>query len=86
MTKTSLIAALLLGTSLWAQASEPRCEAVPQDQWQPVSALQAKLQAAGWTVKKTKVDKGCYEVYGTDARGQRVEVYFHPRSLEQVKP
>lgn len=86
MTRNTGLVALLLSTSLIAHASESRCEAVPQDQWQPISALQAKLEAAGWKIKKTKIDKGCYEVYGTDAQGRRVEVYFDPRSLAPVKP
>ena len=33
---------------------------------------------------RVKVDDGCYEVYGTDAKGQRAEAYFDPKSLEQV--
>jgi hypothetical protein len=30
-------------------------------------------------VKKLHVSKGkCWEIYGTDKQGRKVEVYFHP--------
>lgn len=67
-----------------AQASSQRCEAVPREQWQPVEALTQKLQAAGWKVLKTKTEKGCYEVYAVDAKGVRMEAYYHPKTLEPV--
>jgi hypothetical protein len=35
-------------------------------------------------VRKSKVDGGCYEVYGTDPQGNRVEAYFHPVSFEKL--
>ena len=38
----------------------------------------------GWKVSKSKVDGGCYEVYGTDPKGNKVEAYFHPVTLEKL--
>jgi sulfoxide reductase heme-binding subunit YedZ len=35
-------------------------------------------------VRRIKVDGGCYEVYGQNDKGQRVEAYFHPVTLEPV--
>jgi len=66
-----------------AQASD-KC-AVPQAEWQPKESLQQKLEGDGWKIKKIKVDDGCYEVYGTDAQGKRMEVYFDPKSFAVVK-
>ena len=43
-----------------------------------------KLTKEGWTVRKSKVDGGCYEVYGTTPEGDRVEAYFHPVTLEKL--
>lgn len=62
-----------------------KCDAGPKDQWQPKEALEKKLQAEGIKVKRIKIDDGCYEVYGTDAKGARLERYFHPKTLEPVK-
>ncbi|MDQ7246820.1 PepSY domain-containing protein [Dongia sedimenti] len=58
---------------------------VPQAEWQPKEALQQKLEAEGWKIKTIKIDEGCYEVYGTDAAGKRMETYFDPKSFEVKK-
>ncbi len=48
------------------------CDA-PKAQWKSMESLQAELIKQGWQVRKAKVDGGCYEVYGTDPDGNRVE-------------
>ena len=61
-----------------------KCKAGPQSGWKTQAALKAKLVKEGWTVRKSKVDGGCYEVYGTTPEGDRVEAYFHPVTLEKL--
>jgi hypothetical protein len=61
-----------------------KCKAGPEAKWKTQDALKAKLVKEGWTVRKSKVDGGCYEVYGTTPQGERVEAYFHPVSLEKL--
>lgn len=61
-----------------------KCNAGPQSGWKTQDALKDKLVKEGWTVRKSKVDGGCYEVYGTTPEGDRVEAYFHPVSLEKL--
>ena len=75
--------ALRLGTTA-AVASDDDCN-VPQDQWQPQQALQSKLEGEGWTIKRIKVDDGCYEVYGVKPGGERVQAYFQPKTFARVK-
>ena len=60
------------------------CKAGPQSGWKSQDALKANLVKQGWQVRKSKVDGGCYEVYGTDPQGTRVEAYFHPVTLEKL--
>ena len=36
-------------------------------------------------INRIKINDGCYEVYGTDGKGQRAETYFNPKSFEVVK-
>ena len=60
------------------------CESGPQSGWQPVAALEKLLTEAKWQVRRIKVDGGCYEVYGFNDKGQRVEAYFHPVTLKPV--
>lgn len=84
MFRPTLVLALTLAASAAAFAGD-KCQAGPKDQWQAQEALEKKLVAAGWKVKRIKVDDGCYEVYGFDAQGKQAETYFHPKTLETVK-
>ena len=59
------------------------CDVKPEAR-QPQAALVAALTKQGWTVRKAKLDGGCYEVYGTTPEGARVEAYFHPVTLEKL--
>lgn len=59
------------------------CDA-PKAQWKSMEKLQAELKSKGWEIRKAKVDGGCYEVYGTDPDGNRVEAYFHPVSFKKL--
>ena len=78
--------ALPLGLVLAAPASatgKMTCNA-PQAKWKSMASLQQRLTRQSWKVSKAKVDGGCYEVYGTDPKGNRVEAYFHPVSFEKL--
>ncbi|ESR23967.1 hypothetical protein N177_2736 [Lutibaculum baratangense AMV1] len=80
-----MITTLVLGTigAGTAMASEERCNA-PMSDWQPREALQQKLEQEGWKVRRIKTDDGCYEVYGFDKDGRRMEAYFDPKTFEIV--
>jgi hypothetical protein len=60
------------------------CGSGPKKEWQPSEKLTKQLEAKGWKVRRVKVDGGCYEVYGFNEKGQKVEEYFHPKTLEPV--
>ena len=66
-----------------AATGKMTCDA-PQAQWKSLAKLEASLKKQGWQVRKSKVDGGCYEVYGTDPKGNRVEAYFHPVSFKKL--
>ncbi|PKR55676.1 PepSY domain-containing protein [Thalassospira marina] len=66
-----------------ASADEVGCNA-PADQWQEPEALQTMLEAKGWNVKRIKTEDGCYEVYAVDDKGERVETFFDPATLEAI--
>ena len=78
-----LAAAAGLAAAPASATGKMTCDA-PQAQWKSMDALQAKLTKEGWELRKAKVDGGCYEVYGTDPEGNRVEAYFHPVSFEKL--
>ena len=78
-------AALAFGAASPALATgKMTCNAGPQSGWKSQPALKAALVKQGWQVRKSKVDGGCYEVYGTDPQGNRVEAYCHPVTLESL--
>lgn len=60
------------------------CDSGPASGWKPQSALEKMLVDKKWQVRRIKVDGGCYEVYGTNEKGERVEAYFHPVTLDPV--
>lgn len=89
--KYSVVAAAAVAVLATAGFSAPAlatgkmsCEAGPQSGWKTRAELETSLVEQGWTIKKSKVDGGCYEVYGTTPEGDRVEAYFHPVSLEKL--
>lgn len=89
ITKKVLFAAAVLGATGAAWASGdcplPRADSAAMAAWQPKEALEKKLGAEGWKVRRIKVEGGCYEVYATDAAGRKVEAYYDPKSLEAAK-
>ena len=60
------------------------CNAGPQSGWKTQEQLVQTLTRQGWQVRRTKIDGGCYEVYGTTPQGDRVEAYFHPVTFQQL--
>jgi hypothetical protein len=84
MTRLILAATALAIASPALATGKMTCNAGPQAGWKSQEALKASLVKQGWQVRKSKVDGGCYEVYGTDEKGNRVEAYFHPVTFEKL--
>jgi hypothetical protein len=75
------LALLVLVCATLPAAAGPHCR-VPLSEWQPREALQAKLEAQGWTVLSIRTDDGCYKVQATDANGERLAIKVNPKTLE----
>jgi hypothetical protein len=60
------------------------CDSGSREGWQTQEKLTALLKEKGWQVRRIKEDGGCYEVYALNEKGERVEAYFHPRTLAPV--
>lgn len=83
----SLSASTLLGCLLATQSFATglaTCDSGPQETWQPQAKLEQQLKEKGWQVRRIKIDGGCYEVYALNEKGERVEAYFHPKTLAPV--
>jgi hypothetical protein len=82
----AIIATLYFGVAGAAHAhGDVKCD-VPKSEWKQQMELQSKLVGEGWRVRKVQVDKGCFEVYGFDDKGARVEAWFNPKTFERVMP
>ena len=42
-------------------------------------------RARGYKIKKFKVDRNCYEIYGHNKDGKKLEIYYDTRTLDVVK-
>lgn len=67
-----------------AFADDDDCN-VPMANWQPREAVQKMAETKGWTVRRIKVDDGCYEIKGQDAEGHQIKVKVDPGSLAILK-
>lgn len=71
--------ALTIAATAPALASDiPACGEAPRDQWMSEEAIKTKASELGYQVRKVKVEDNCYEVYGIDQKGAKVEIYFNP--------
>ena len=78
----ALCLALAAG-SAFAQHAE-KCDPIPKEEWKPQAELERKLKNEGWTISRVKIENGCYEVYGKNATGRKMETFFHPKTFEVV--
>ncbi|WP_374641390.1 PepSY domain-containing protein [Tabrizicola sp.] len=84
MRKTLTILAFAAGFPAGAALADDDCF-VPMADWQPRAAVEALALEKGWTLRRIKIDDGCYEVDGIDATGKAIEVKLHPGTLQPVE-
>lgn len=77
LTVLTLLASVAATSVAWADED---CS-VPMAQWQPREAVQRMAEAQGWTVRRIKIDDGCYEIDGRDADGRVGEMTVDPETL-----
>lgn len=58
---------------------------VPMANWQPREVVAQMARGNGWTVRRIKIDDGCYEIDGRDAQGRQIEVTVHPQTLSVIE-
>ncbi len=74
-----LIAILAFTILSGSAVAGPNCTSEPKHKWMSESDMKAKVAALGYNYKVFKITTGnCYEIYGQDKNGKRIEVYFHP--------
>ncbi len=64
----------------------PHCTDEPKDKWLSKNEMVKRIKAANYKISVFKVTSGrCYEIYGRNEQGRRVEVYFHPMTGKAVR-
>ena len=76
---------LALGLTSVAASASASCPAYPKAEWMKETDARAKLEKEGYKIKKFKVSGDCYELYGHDKAGKRVEIYFDAKTMAAVK-
>lgn len=84
---------LLISTALIASAftsaqalADPTCTKQDKSEWLEFDQAKQQVIDMGYKIKKFKKTKtNCYELYGTNSEGKRVEIYFNPVNLDKVK-
>lgn len=85
-TTGAVCAALLFGLSPTPALAGPQCTRKPPAQWLDATKFRADLEARGYVIAKFKTTSGhCYEIYGKDKTGAKVEIYFDPVDGKIVK-
>ena len=64
----------------------PQCTDKSKSDWMSEEAMKQKIAEQGYIVDKFKTTDGnCYEIYGKDKDGKKVEIYFSPIDGSVVK-
>lgn len=77
------VAVLSVALSTGAFAAN-QCSTSPAAKFQPKATLESQLKATGTTVRRIKVENGCYEVYAVDKNGKKVNEAFNAETLAKV--
>ncbi|WP_136646373.1 PepSY domain-containing protein [Tabrizicola sp. YIM 78059] len=81
MRKIMTILAFLTAITGGAAFADDDCF-VPMANWQPREAVARLAAEQGWTVRRIKIDDGCYEIDGRNADGRAIEAKIHPGTLQ----
>jgi hypothetical protein len=80
--KFILMTLTFLSTQALASAD---CPAYPKEEWADEVTLKQALQDEGYKIKRFKIDGNCYEIYGVNNKGKKVEIYFDMKTLAIIK-
>lgn len=80
-----LVLVLALVAAAGVAQAKKNCTDQPKDKWMSVEDFKKRIEAEGYTIRKLKQPGTCYEIYGTNKDGQKVEIYFNPVDGSIVK-
>lgn len=81
----SLFVMSLIFTAGLSAFAKKHCTDEPKEKWMSEADFKKKVEAEGYKIRKFKQPGTCYEIYGTDKDGKKVEIYFNPVDGSIVK-
>jgi hypothetical protein len=79
--KIAFAAAALCFSTVAAFADGKKdCTTEPQANWKPQADAEAAAKAAGYEVRRSKIEGACYEVYAVKD-GKNLELFYNPTNL-----
>ena len=85
-TRSAALLVMIIASGAALAHGDVKCEKYPKSEWKPHDDLHKKLRSEGWQVRRMEKTDTCYEVYGKDPKGNRVEAFFDPKTFERVEP
>ena len=82
--KRIILATTVALIGLSAQAKKT-CTDQPKSKWMTESDFKAKAESLGYKINKFKQPGTCYEIYGFNKEGKKIETYFNPVDASVVK-
>lgn len=82
--KYAVVAAAMMMTSGLALAKK-NCTDEPKAKWMKEEVFKKQLETEGYKIRKFKQPGSCYEIYGENKEGKKVEIYFNPVTGAIVK-
>jgi len=79
---------ILFSIALFAMNSafaKKNCTDQPEIKWMKIEDFKTLVKEKGYTIRKFRQPGSCYEIYGTNKDGRKVEVYFNPVDASIVK-
>ena len=81
--KNGIVACIVISLAGLAVAG-PECN-VPSEKWMKESDFRFQLKHKGYLIRTIKAVDGCYEVYGLDPLGRRVQIRFNPETAQPME-
>lgn len=82
---TGMLCAALAASLGACTSGGPSCTTESQAAWMSQAEMKSQIAKQGYKVKEFKISGSCYEIYGWDRQGRKVEVYFNPVNGEIFK-
>lgn len=77
------VAPCVLFAVLGIAAASPTCN-VPPESWMNEVDMKRTLKRMGYLIKSIRIESGCYEVYGLDPLGRRIQILVDPATAKPV--